>query len=985
MQCNKCGSTIKDGLKYCTKCGANLVLTQSTDISGISENRNCPKCGELVENGNFCTNCGTKLSDYVNAEPENKGKKKKAPNKKKLLPVLIACLVLGVGGYFGVNYFINGFSDDLETARTAEVTGSIVIDASTITETVTDEESAYNVLNSINKTFGYENAKDVLGVSKIESIDEDVYYKFQQYYNDIPVDGKSIVVSADENGKVFNVSGNYLHIYDEIDTSPKINADKAKKKIEKQVKSELKKNIIVSEPQLVVYFVDGNPVLTWKSSVGGYTSNDEIRGYDIFIDADKGHIHSKETSIKYNSVSKTYYGKAISVTEESDSYLMKNENKKLIGNDAINKRYWLWKQYEDHECIKWDFSDEPEKDAVYVHSNLEKAYDFYNSLSRLGCDGHGKQNIETVINVEFFGEDYYSNNGFYTYQDDTNYIVVGEQKNLDSRLDFIAHEFTHGVNKHTAGFKYQGQSGALDEAYADIMGEMAELHANGSNDWIHNSNRNLINPKESNNPAHFNDYLTEAELKNGDDEVHYNSTIISHAAYLMWNGADGEGSAINDANTFSRLWYDSLYMLNADSNFEHCRTAVELSAQRLFDRGILTEEQVSGVSAAFEQVGIEKNPTYEIVSVNPELKVYAANNSEYYNYHYKVEKISIKNLYSVGKAVDTDISVIKEDDITEEKTVTLTDLSEDSTNKCAYRITISDLNDEPGETQTKIVAVSNAQDAKGVLDFRTDYIPPVGEVLEKINTALDGIKSLHLSQSTSSNYSVMGSSVNMSVGLESDINITNGIMRCDMSTKYGGRTINNQIYIKTNGNTSDIYMHTSGTWVKQVGVNINDLYKLGSGFEGLDGIKFYLNSMENAYIESDSDEKNHIISGEIGSADTEEALKKSGLSALIDQLDDSDEISDADIQSMFNNLSPMKFVFYIDKTTMLPSKMIIDMKDTTDSIYRNIKAIAAKAGENLTYSISENSATTYFSKYNGLSEIFIPEEAANGMDYKIVR
>lgn len=65
--------------------------------------------------------------------------------------------------------------------------------------------------------------------------------------------------------------------------------------------------------------------------------------------------------------------------------------------------------------------------------------------------------------------------------------------------------------------------------------------------------------------------------------------------------------------------------------------------------------------------------------------------------------------------------------------------------------------------------------------------------------------------------------------------------------------------------------------------------------------------------------------------------------------------------------------------------MTIDMKDTTESIYSNMKSIAAKYGESIGYSISTNKAVTDFSKYNGLSEFFIPDEAVNGTDYKIIK
>lgn len=988
MQCNRCGSTIKDGLKFCTKCGAELDLAQTTEIVDIEKKRYCTNCGELVENGSFCTNCGARINDSVGVEAKENNKKRSRFQNKKIIILIVCCvLVLSIGGFFGINHFMNDASDSLETATATETTGNIVVDVSDMTEKVTDEKSAFAVLNSVSEIFGFENAKDVLNIQKTDYLNGDTYYRFIQKYKEIPVYGKSIVLSADEHGNVFNISGNYMALDDTLNTEPKLKAEKAKKKIESQAKKELKKGLTVSEPELVVLFINDNVELVWCSDVVGYTKEGKINGYKIFLSSDKGDIVSKEKTIKNESIEQSYYGKNIRVDLTNNTFLMSDEQRNISGNDAINKRYWLfWEQYEDHKGVEWSLGEQPDEVAVDAHYNIERTYDYYSSvLNHSGCDGSGAETLESVINVEYFGEYDYTDNAFYTNQNNTNYIVFGQPNELASRIDVVAHEYTHGVNKHITNFRYSSQSGALDEAYADIMGELVEGSYNNQNiDWMHGNNRNLINPNQSENPSHMSEYLTESQITNGNDEVHYNSTIISHAAYLMWDGMN-ESGAIKDVDTLANLWYSSLYMLNEDSDFAHCRTAVEISAERLFAKNLLTEEQVKCVSAAFDEVGIGKAMLYDTVPANPELCVYAANNSEYYNYHYKVEKISIKNLYSVGKAVETDIKVVEEDDVTEEKVINLTSLSQDSSHKCAYRITISDLNDEPGEEQTKFVVVSDAQDAKRVLSFYTDYVPPVGDLLEKINVALDNVKSVHLSQNTTSNYTVMGSKVNMGISLESDVNLTNGMMHTNMITQYGGRNIANEIYIKTSGNTSDIYMSTSGIWVKQTGISASDLYKLGSGFEGVDGIKFYLNSMENVYLESDSDEQNHIISGIIGSKATEEALKKAGLSTIIDQLDDNDEISKSDIQSMLSNLAPMKVTFLISKDTFLPTQMTIDMKDTTESIYSNMKSIAAKYGESISYSISTNKAVTDFSKYNGLSEIFIPDEAVNGTDYKIIK
>jgi prepilin-type processing-associated H-X9-DG protein len=56
-------------------------------------------------------------------------------------------------------------------------------------------------------------------------------------------------------------------------------------------------------------------------------------------------------------------------------------------------------------------------------------------------------------------------------------------KPLSAGLDLTGHELTHGVVQYTAGLIYQSQSGALNEAYADILGNLVE-NKNDAGAWL---------------------------------------------------------------------------------------------------------------------------------------------------------------------------------------------------------------------------------------------------------------------------------------------------------------------------------------------------------------------------------------------------------------------------------------------------------------------------------------------------------------------
>ena len=61
-----------------------------------------------------------------------------------------------------------------------------------------------------------------------------------------------------------------------------------------------------------------------------------------------------------------------------------------------------------------------------------------------------------------------------------NIMKFGNVKDFANALDIVAHEVTHGVISSSADLLYYNQSGALNEAFADIFGESAEAFANGS-------------------------------------------------------------------------------------------------------------------------------------------------------------------------------------------------------------------------------------------------------------------------------------------------------------------------------------------------------------------------------------------------------------------------------------------------------------------------------------------------------------------------
>ena len=109
--------------------------------------------------------------------------------------------------------------------------------------------------------------------------------------------------------------------------------------------------------------------------------------------------------------------------------------------------------------------------------------------SRKSFDGEGAS-IHAIVR---YGQNY--KNAFWI--PGSNLIVFGDGRPFAGALDIVGHELTHGVIEHSANLLYQDQPGALNEAFADIFGEMIEAkkkeeEGEGPPDWI--TGRDLARP-----------------------------------------------------------------------------------------------------------------------------------------------------------------------------------------------------------------------------------------------------------------------------------------------------------------------------------------------------------------------------------------------------------------------------------------------------------------------------------------------------------
>jgi len=239
--------------------------------------------------------------------------------------------------------------------------------------------------------------------------------------------------------------------------------------------------------------------------------------------------------------------------------------------------------------------------AVSAAFNLGKAYDFYyTAFNRNSFDGKG-----TTIRglVKFPDPDTRGlwNNAHW----DGQQICFGSAQNFAGASDVVGHEYSHAVIQTTADLIYDSESGALNESFADILGESFERYLTGTNDWsigtlLNAPFRNMKDPQSKGQPAIMSQYVRTPNSKSGDyGGVHTNSGIPNRAFYLLAEGLAAGGIGFEGARN---IFYRALTTkLNRRSDFHDLRAACVQSAIELFGAGSV---QSTRTGQAFDAVEI---------------------------------------------------------------------------------------------------------------------------------------------------------------------------------------------------------------------------------------------------------------------------------------------------------------------------------------------------------------------------------------------
>lgn len=518
---------------------------------------------------------------------------------------------------------------------------------------------------------------------EVMSVREDelgqTHVKMQQVYNGVKVYGAEIVLHAKQAAvNLFN--GTYYPTPTLENVTPSLNANQALERAKEDLATfTTVKNLTAAEQlligndqdaaELVIYHKDRNhetAFLAWHVTVYPHL----MGHYQYFIDAQTGevihqfnhvcqidggltphncssHTHDEEVSVPTIApalVNGPFTANAVDllgITRQINTYCvgstffmedgsrdMFNQSQSSVPDDPVGMIVTLDANNTSpsSNSFSYDYitsgnNSWNNQKGVSAHYNAGLAYEYFeNTFNRNSINGSGgniislvnvaDQNGQSMDNAFWNGNAMFYGNGAQAFDP------------LAKALDVAGHEMSHGVVQSTANLEYQGQSGAMNESFADIFGAMIDR-----NDWrmgedIVNTSvfpsgalRDLADPHNGGNslgdagwqPAHYNERYTGTQDNGG---VHINSGIPNKAFYLF---ATTSGVGKDKAE---QVFYRALdQYLTMSSQFVDLRNAVVQSANDLYNATV-----ADAAKNAFNAVGIGEgagNDYEQDVEINP--------------------------------------------------------------------------------------------------------------------------------------------------------------------------------------------------------------------------------------------------------------------------------------------------------------------------------------------------------------------------------
>ena len=425
-----------------------------------------------------------------------------------------------------------------------------------------------------------------------------VYYVYQQTYNNVLVMGGAVKVITDAEGSMLGLTGSVVSDLPDEEESEWLTAEEAEARVIEhalsvnQAEPEIMKGMTQKIILPVNLGLDTEADVEYSHFVWAvYTTNPSgsvSSGTDLpylahYVDMAGEYLYSLPTLLPGDIAAKAGYDASyvfqfmepaeytgyvdwsdgteheITVTLMRDTrtgmYYLGNIEHKIVVADC-----WQF-LYNDGSVVIEYSPDNLEWDQVGLMSlyNYCKAYDYYKEIGWLGGDG-----LETPVIVlkDYCDEEHRPVNNaayagkYYGWQ----VFLSSAANDFCQCLDVAAHEFTHCVTCSLMTYNaYLNDYGAINEAMSDILGNVCEMLMGETEDttWMlgeHSKTpvRSMSDPYLYQQPAYSWDLYYRATVKtptgiNDRGGVHTNSSLLNNTAYRLC--ADG-GMSLDEARAY---------------------------------------------------------------------------------------------------------------------------------------------------------------------------------------------------------------------------------------------------------------------------------------------------------------------------------------------------------------------------------------------------------------------------------------------------
>lgn len=460
--------------------------------------------------------------------------------------------------------------------------------------------------------------------------------RLAQSFEGVPIFGGEIVRQIERGGTVSVFGTLYENIA--IDVTPAISKAQAEAAVRKLGGEGFGSQ---GAPALTIYpKADGGYVLAYK--LRARHANGDIRMY--FVDAKTGAIAHSYRDLQTQSAvglgtgvlgdAKKVSARAVSGSFRTDdplrpagifTYDFRGNLPRVLALSSVD------------DFVVSDFATDADNTwqdggVVDAHVYAGYTYDYY--FKRFGRRGLDNSNIpirSIVHPVNLADANTAPDEIFFTFYINAAYIGDGtifygeglpagatfngqSWSNLAAGLDVVSHELTHGVTDFSSQLIYENESGALNEAFSDIMGTSVEFffqpskadYAVGEDAVKPGGIRSMQNPIAYGDPDNYSIRF----LGSGDNGgVHINSGIANHAFYLAIEGGTNRVSGLavtgvggSNREQIEKVFYRAFTVfLTPSSNFAAARAATIQAARELYQPGSPAER---AITQAWTAVGV---------------------------------------------------------------------------------------------------------------------------------------------------------------------------------------------------------------------------------------------------------------------------------------------------------------------------------------------------------------------------------------------